>query len=131
MEQLWNTITAGAGPLIVSALAMLIPAVTAYAVAWLKAQAALQEQAVRNAVNHVDALRSPAVDISGAEAKAMALRLVAAQLPKVSEKLQAKLSEKIQAVVDEKRRSVPPALTDDAAPTARHKRIEPPPLPKD
>lgn len=123
MEQLWNTITAGAGPLIVSALAMLIPAVTAYAVAWLKAQALLQEQAVRSAVNHVDAMRGPAVDLTGAEAKAAAMRLVADALPKVSAKLEQKLSAKIEQVVAEKRAaSVPPAPDPEATPPSGSRR---------
>lgn len=117
MGALWNAITAGAAPLILSALAMLIPALTGFAVAWLKAQAALQEQAVRSAVDHVDALRGPAVDLSGAEAKATAMRLIAGQLPRVSEKLSAKIAEKIDRVVAEKRAGSVPPPASDATPT--------------
>jgi hypothetical protein len=108
MEQLWQSITAGAAPLILSALAMLIPAAAAYALAWLKAQTALQEQAVRSAVDHVDALKAPAAIMPGDVAKDLAMRLVAEKLGARAPRADT-LSAQIQRVVDEKRRaSVPP-----------------------
>ncbi len=137
MEQFWNALTSGVVPIIVMALATLVPAVTASLITWLKAQAALQELAVKNAIDHVDALRAPAVDIPNAEAKAMVLRMVADQLPRVSEKLEAKLAAKIDATVTEKRAaeraSSPPGPAvpdpdDEVTPTGfKHPSAPPPP----
>ena len=101
MSGLLHAITSGAAPLIMSVLAMLIPAIGAYAVAWLKAQTALQEQAARSAVAHVDAMQEPAQDLTGPEAKALAMQLATAQLSRVNPE---KLSAKIDKAVDERRR---------------------------
>lgn len=107
MGQLWNAITSGVVPLIMAALALIVPAAAAYAVAWLKAQTALQEQAVRSAVDHVDALQAPAVEMTGSQAKRAATRLVASHLgDRVP--LTAKLSAQIDRVVAEKRRESQP-----------------------
>lgn len=110
MEQLWQSITAGAAPLILSALAMLIPALAAYALAWLKAQTALQEQAVRSAVDHVEAMKAPAVSLPGEVAKSVAMRIVADKLGGLgpTDTRLLKISEQIERVVAEKRASVPP-----------------------
>ncbi len=109
MEQLWNTITAGAAPLILSALAMLIPAVAGFALAWLKAQTALQEQAVRSAVDHVEAMKAPAERLFPSVAKSVAMQLVAQKLNlRPNDMRMVKVSEQIERVVAEKRASVPP-----------------------
>lgn len=110
MQQLWNAITAGVVPLLLSALALIVPAAAAYAVAWLKAQTALQEQAIRNAVDHVDALKAPAAVLPARVAKAVAMDLVAVNLGlRPNDMKMAKVSEQIDAVVAEKRRaSLPP-----------------------
>lgn len=102
MEELWHSITSGAAPLIMSALAVLLPALTTFALTWLKAQTALQDQAIRAAVDHVDALQEAPVDLSRTMAKRMAMGRVQDQLnrPPSPEKLSAK----IDAVVAEKRR---------------------------
>lgn len=108
MDKLLEAITSGLVPLLLAAAAIIVPAAAAYAVAWLKAQTALQEQAVRSAVDHVDAMKAPAVQLNGWEAKTMAIELVEAQLPDAHVPSRAKLSEQIERVVAEKRRESKP-----------------------
>lgn len=109
MQQLWNAITAGVVPLLLSALALIVPAAAAYAVAWLKAQTALQEQAVRSAVDHVDAMKAPAAQLSGPGAKSVAMHLVAERLAlRHNDMKMFKVSEQIERVVAEKRRETQP-----------------------
>lgn len=101
MDRLLDAITSGVVPLLLTVLTPIITAAAAYAVAWLKAQTALQEQAIRNAVDHVDALQEAPVDLSRTMAKRMAMKRVQAELkrPPPPEKLAAK----IDAVVEAKR----------------------------
>lgn len=106
MDKLLEAISSGVVPLLTSAAALIIPAAAAYVVAWLKGRTALQEQAVRSAVAHVDALSKPAIELSGHAAKQVAMKLVTEQLGAKVPKAE-KLSAQIERAVAERRESRP------------------------
>lgn len=102
MEKLLDAITSGVVPILVMAMTAIVPAATTFLVTWLKAQAALQEQAVKAAIDHVDALRAPAMPLPNPIAKELAMQLVTDALKRPPSR--EKLSAKIDAGVEEKRR---------------------------